>query len=199
MGFIRQGLMVRGEYLSDPMITERVGWEPIGSGHRLVLLPRPSPTANTRESTPHPDRPVPASPNPFDDSSSPSDDVPDTSSQPADTPPTGPLSEDAAADPPVPAVLSIVVQLVPGQSWLYPDGRWTGATKFVRRFTDVKLLCTGAAPSHPRFANDYGTAVANLNAVMGLVGDARNNRNSIISGPADQIRVRHPLFTVCPI
>ena len=197
MGLIRQGLMAKGEYLSDPMITERVGWEPVGSGHRLVFLPHPSPTVNTREATPHPDGSVPTSPNPFD-SSSPSDNAADTSSHPTDNVPTGPLSDDTTPDPPAPAVLSIVVQLVPGQSWLYPDGRWTGPTKFVRRFTDVKLLCTGAAADHPRFANDYGTAVANLNEIMGLVGDTKNDRNSILSGPANQIRVRHPLFTVCP-
>ena len=93
----------------------------------------------------------------------------------------------------------MVAQLVPGQSWLYPDGRWTGQTRFVQRFTDVKLLCTGGAANHPRFANDYGTSVANLNTIMGQVGDPKNDRSSIISGLNDQIRVRHPLFTVRPI
>ena len=207
MGYVRQGLLAKGEYLSDPTITERVGWEPHGSGHRLVVLPRPSPSANAREGTPYPDGPAAASPNPFDISSSQPDDIPDSSTQPvddspadrpADDSPADLPADDVPADPPAPAVLSIVTKLVPGQSWLYPDGRWTGPTKYVRRFTDVKLLCTGAAASHPRFANDYDTAVANLNAIMGQVGDSTNNQNSIISGPANQIRVRHPLFTVCP-
>ena len=100
------------------------------------------------------------------------------------------------ADPSVPATLTLVTQLVPGQSWLYPDGRWTGPTRYVQRFTDVKLLCTGSAPTHQVFANDFSTAVANLNTIMGQLGDSRNERATILSGPTNNIRMRHALFMV---
>lgn len=187
MGFVRQGLMARGEYLADPTIVERVGWEPHSSGHRLIILPPPSPSPNGREDTPFPDGSDATTANP---SSPTSGDAPDTPPQPAGDMPT---------EPPVPATLAIVTQLVPGQSWLYPDGRWTGRTKYVRNFTDVKLLCTGGAATHPRFANDYATSIANLNSIMSQIGDARNERNTVVSGPANYIRARHPLFVVRPI
>jgi len=185
MGFVRQGLMSKGEYLADPAIVDRVGWEPYGSGHRLVVLPPPSLSPNTREVTPFPDNSDAATANP-PDNSPPS--LPDVSPQP-----TG----DAPVDPATPATLSIVTQLVPGQSWLYPDGRWTGPTVYVRKFTDIKLLCTGGAATHSRFTNDYATAVGNLNTIMSRIGDSQNGRNTILSGPVNHIRARHPLFTVC--
>ena len=62
-------------------------------------------------------------------------------------------SDVPAADIPVnplePGVLTMVVQLVPGQLRLYPNGRWTGPTKYVQHSTDVKLLCTAGRPVHP--------------------------------------------------
>lgn len=188
MSIVRQGLMAKGEYLVDPTIVEKVAWEPHGSGHRLVLLPPTSPSATAREGTPFPDGPGAALTNPFDASPPTPDNSPDTTPQPMG---------DVLADPPAPAILAIVAQLAPGQSWLYPDGRWTGPTKYVRRFTDVKLLCTGGAATHPRFSNDYSTALANLDTIMGRVGDSRNGRNTVICGPANHIRIRHALFTVC--
>lgn len=185
MGFIRQGLMSRGEYLADPTLPERVGWEPYGRGQRLVVLPPPSPSPSTREATPLPDSSDAVAANPSDDSS-----------------PT-PDESDASSDEPtkesVPAVLTIVTKLVPGESWLYPDGRWTGPTRYVRKFTDLKLLCTGGPPAHPRFVNDYAASIANLNSIMGRIEDSRNERNAIVSGPGNHIRARHQLFTVCSI
>lgn len=186
MGFVRQGLMSRGEYLCDPTVPERVVWEPYGRGQRLVILPPSSASPNTREATPFPDTPdSAAATNPPDDTPSNPDSTPDSTPLPAN---------DVPAEP---AVLAIVTQLVPGQSWIYPDGRWTGRTKYVKQFTDLKLLCTGGAATHPRFASDYATAITNLNLIMGKIEDPRNDRNTILSGPANHIRVRHPLFTVC--
>ena len=57
MGFVRQGLMARGEYLADPAILERVDWEHYGRGQRLVLLPRPPVSPDSRLPTPFPDGP----------------------------------------------------------------------------------------------------------------------------------------------
>ena len=122
MGFVRQDLMAKGEYLANPTITERVAWEPHGSGHRLVVLPHPSPSSRTREETPYPDNPAAASPNPFDIASSPSNNDPNASPKPADDTPTDPLVDDVPADPPAPAILAIVTQLVPGQSCISKQG-----------------------------------------------------------------------------
>ena len=141
-----------GEYLVDPTTVEKVAWEPHGSGHRLVTVP----PAKTREATPCLDDSGTATTNPFDISSPIPDDSSDVTPQPVG---------DIPADPPAPAILAIVAQLVPGQSWLYPDGRWTGPTKYVRKFTDIKLLCTGGGATHPRFANDYAKAISNLNTI----------------------------------
>lgn len=191
MGFVRQGLISRGEYLADPAIVERVGWEQFGSGHHLVVLPLPSPSPTNREATPFPDGSGAAIENTANASP--------TSTNNLGASPSPEPAGDVPAKPSVPATLSIVTQLVPGQSWLYPDARWTSCTKYVQKFTDVKLLCTGGAATHARFANDHAAAILNLNAIMGQVGDTHNERNTIISGPANYIRVRHPLFTVCPI
>ena len=182
MSFIRQGLMARGEYLADPTIVEKVTWEPYGSGHKLVLLPPPSDSPDARGNTPVPESPEAVTTEPLDDPSP---------NNPPDVP-----AVDTPADPLEPAILTMVTQLVPGSSWLYPDGRWTGPTKYVQRFTDIKLLCTGGAPAHPRFTNDYSTAITNLNTIMGRVGDSRNERTTVVSGPANNIRMRHQLFAV---
>lgn len=89
--------MARGEYLADPTIVEKVAWEPYGSGHRLVILPPPSHTPDTREDTPFPDG-VDAAATELSASQSP-DDLSDASS--VDTP----------VDPPIPAVLTIVTSM----------------------------------------------------------------------------------------
>jgi len=192
LSLVCQGLISKGEYLVDPTITSKVAWEPHGSGHRLVLLPPPSHSVVSREATPFPDGPDSETPitNPFDTSSPMPNSSPDNSSQPV-----ADMSTDTT-NTAVPAVLAIVTQLVPGKSWLYPDARWTGPTVYVRKFTDAKLLCTGRAATHPRFTNDYVTAIGNLNEIMGKVGDSRNDHNTVVSGPADHIRVRHPFFTI---
>ena len=188
MAFVRQGLMSRGEYLADPAILDRVGWEPHGRGQRLALLPCPS--TLSRLPTPVPDSPDAVAANALDNPPPIPNSAPDTSPQLDDIPP---------ADPPAPAVLAIVTQLVPGQSWFYPDGRWTGPVGFLKNFADIKLLCTGGAASHPRFVNDYSTAIANLDSIMGRIEDSHNERNTVISGPGNYIRARHQLFTVRPI
>ena len=119
------------EYLVDPALVDGVTWEPHGSGHRFVLLP---------------------------DSDKPADNPPNKPSPTANNLPDV-ATVDVPADPTVPAVLTIVTQFVLGQSWLYPDGRWTGPTKSVQRFTDIKLLCTSGAPTRPQFTNDHATAI----------------------------------------
>ena len=182
MGIVRETLFSLGEFLSDPDIRGRVCWVPSGSGHKLVIdmkdLPVPDDTDLSSPSTdPH-------------DSSPASENNADTS---IPTPPGSPTPSPPAF---VPATLTMVTQIVPGQSWLYPDGKWTGPTPFVRRFSDVKLLCTGSAPSHPRLHDDYGTSVENLSTIMDEVRTARNPTLGVICGPDQFIKVHHNLFVV---
>ncbi|KAF9789202.1 hypothetical protein BJ322DRAFT_1017915 [Thelephora terrestris] len=186
MEFVREGIMDRGEYLADQTVLERVAWEPYGHGQRLTVIPLPSSTPSPCEcdGTPSPANCNRVANDPPDDAALTTNDNSDPSPEPVDVP----------ASPPVPAVLMIVTQLVPGMSWLYPDGCWTGPTRFVDNFTNLKLLCTGGPPTHPRFVNDYATLIANLNSIMDRIKDSSNGRNTIVSGPANYIRVRHRLF-----
>ena len=178
MGLIRQTLMSKGEYLPDPAISGRVQWVPCGSGHKLVLKSEDPAVLDTA-----------------DPSLSPVDGV--TPTPPSDATNTQlPTPDTTTAPSPAPATLAMVVQIVPGQSWLHPDGKWTGPTQFVRQFSDVKLLCTGAAPAHPRFHNDYMTSLTTLKAIMAEIRTTGYPTMSILSGPDQNIKVRHALFTV---
>lgn len=185
MSFVREGVRRKGEYLADSEITEKVYWEPYGSGHKLALLPPTSHSPTTNEAAPSSGDPKVASSPVSGNSTDVTAEATSTNDVPADPPP-----------PATPAILTIIAQLVPGQSWLYPDGRWTGPTQYVRRFTDIKLVCTGGAPTHSEFADDYTAAIANLNEIMGRIEDSRNNRNTVICGSGNHIRIRHALFRV---
>ena len=187
MSLVREGLMARGEYLADPTIMDRVTWEPYGSGHRLVITPPAPHTPDSHNDTPPPDNTNTAATKQSGDRSPTPDDT-------AETP-----AVDTPADPSTPAILTIVTQLVPGQSWLYPNGRWTGPAGYADSIVDVKLLCTGGTPTHPQFINDYSTSIANLKAIMARVGDPRNERKSVVQGPTNLIRMRHQLFMVRPL
>lgn len=90
----------------------------------------------------------------------------------------------------------MVVQVVAGQSWLHPDGKWTGPTQFIRQFSDLKLLCTGSAPSHMRFHHDYTTSVTNLNGIMDEIRTTGNPTAGVIMAPDQHVKVHHNLFTV---
>ena len=158
-----------------------VHWVSSGSGHKLVIKPKDSPTADAAE---------PPSSLADDSSSPPSSDLASTQ---LPTPASSPAPSPA---PVIPAILAMVVKIVPGQNWLYPDGKWTGPTLFVKSFSDVKLLCTGTAPDHIRFHNDYATSVANLNSIMDIVKTVRHPTIGVLSGPDQYIKVRHSLFAV---
>lgn len=180
MGLIRQTLMLKGEYLSDPAISGRIHWVASGSGHKLVIRPADAPTLDIT-SSPSPDTSRASSPSLGD---------------PVTQLPT-PANSPAPSQPPViPAILAMVVQIVPGQSWLYPDGKWTGPTQFVSRFSDVKLLCTGSAPDHIRFHHDYATSVDTLSNIMDQIRTGGYPTTSVLSGPDQYIKVRHNLFAV---
>lgn len=177
MAIIRQTLMLKGEYLSDPAIYGRVCWIPAGSGHKLVVKPEASPTpAGENRSSPVNNLSPPSAISA--DSGLPT---------PSVTPPPTPAT---------PAILTMVVQVVPGQSWLYPDGKWTGPTQFIKHFSDVKLLCTGTAPDHMRFRHDFPTSVAALNSIMDEVRTVGNPATGVLSGPDQYIKARHSLFVV---
>jgi hypothetical protein len=73
----------------------------------------------------------------------------DTTPNPVDTSlPTNDAATGPSNAPSTPAILCMVVQLIAGASWLYPDAKWTRNNKFGTAFQDVKLLCTGGVPQH---------------------------------------------------
>ena len=224
MGRARDSLFSKGEYLADPDILNRVCWERIGTGHQLVIKPvrtvTPSPSAETSAlSSDEDDKASPNLPHtPATDTPTSSSDEDDKASADSTYTPTTDTStlspredDDASPDPTfipsaatvppepsTPAVLSIVVQLIPGASWLYPDTKWTKDNKYVPHFQDVKLLCTGGVPQHPHFSPDFNPSIDNLNTIMGQLGDGRNKRSTITTDqPRAQVKIRHPLFTVC--
>lgn len=210
MDFARESLLSKGEYLADPDILGRVAWEPVGSGHQLVIKPCPPPTpptdtsdsddptaASTATSTPEPtigstaestiESTTPPSPKGGNES-------PDTTNVPL---PAIDAADEPSDIPSTPAILTIVVQLVPGASWLYPDAKWTKKNDYVPHFQDAKLLCTGGVPLHPAFIQDFDTSVDNLNTIMGELGDKRNKRTTVTTGkPGALVKIRHALFTV---
>lgn len=187
MDLARQSLFDKGEYLADPDILNRVLWEPVGSGHQLVIKPHHEAVPFIPESD-DPTAEPSISPSLDNDDDDTSTNIPlpaiEAAMEPSDTPST-------------PAILSIVVQLVPGANWLYPDGKWAKGNLYTPHFQDVKLLCTGGIPQHPCFSLDFDTSINNLNAIMGRLGDATNKRSTITSSqPGAQVKIRHALFTV---
>lgn len=114
-----------------------------------------------------------------------------------DSKPIVPLdSPTPSPTPVVPAIPAIVLKLMPGHCWLHPDGKWTGHTRFVKTFSDVKLMCTGSAPGHARFHHDYETSVANLSGIMDEMRTAGHPTTGVVLVPDQYIRVRHNLFAV---
>jgi hypothetical protein len=187
MRMVRDTLISKGEFLADSTTRERVRWVPSGTGHKLVVKAQ---DPSTTDVTDPPLSPTDSTSSPTDSTSSPTDAA------------SSPHSDDSVGtdvpppSPDVPATLTMVMQVVPGQSWLYPDGKWTGPTQFVRRFSDIKLLCTGTAPSHMRFHDDYKTSIANLNGIMDEMRTSGNPTMGVITTPDEYLKLRHNLFVV---
>lgn len=207
MNCIRDSLFSKEEYLADPSILNRVLWEPVGTGHQLVIKPHrtatPSPNAADSDD---PTTETPISSSSEDDTTSPESTdapLPNTTDAPLPGTTNAPLSDTGATTessetPSIPAILSVVVQLIPGASWLHPDAKWTKDNRYKSHFQDAKLLCTGGVPKHPTLAPDFDTSIDNLNTIMSQLGDSRNVRNTIITSQpgSAQVKIRHCLFTV---
>ena len=197
-------------------VAHRVLWEPIGSGHQLVV--KLGHMVTPRLDVPDADSPAVETPT-ASDTDGPVAETPtasvvddlmakpptfassedhEASPVPADTPLPGDPATELSKTPNTPAILCMVVRLIPGASWLYPDAKWTRHNKYAPRFQDAKLLCTGGVPQHPCFSQDFDPSIENLNAIMGHLGDGRNRRNTITSShPGVQVKIRHALFSVC--
>lgn len=199
MCFAYESLLSKGEYLADSDALDRVMWERVGSGHRLVLKPirGQTPFLDAEENDTATDGSISSS---HTDDNAPSNVADNDNVSPSPTEPSPPMADGPADQPDPPkdlATLAIVVQLVPGANWLYPDARWTRGNKFTPSFSDAKLLCTGGAPQHPQFSSDFGVSIGNLNDIMSQIGDERNKRSTIITDePGPYVKVRHSLFTV---
>ena len=101
---------------------------------------------------------------------------------------------------PEPAVLSAVVFIPKEDYWLTACGMWKGPTEATRTFADVKPTCTGQAPEHAVFADDFDVVLKNLDALMqkektdgfkamkGLLINSMNGNR--------KIKFRHILFEV---
>ena len=181
MSLVRQTLMSKGEYLSDPAIRGRVQWVSCGPGHKLVIKSEDPQASDAAD---------PPSSSTDDTTSTPTSGIANAQLPTPDATPVPPPA------PPIPVTLAMVVQIIPGQSWLHPDGKWMGPMQFVKQFSDVKLLCTGTMPDHVRFHNDYATSATTLKAIMAEIRTMGYPTTSVLSGPDQNIQVCHNLFTV---
>lgn len=114
---------------------------------------------------------------------------------------------DHAADPdenPLPdvppAILSAVVLITEDDFWMTSCGMWKGSTSACPTFADVKPTCTGGAPNHEVFTNDFRTVCGNVTAIMeqGRTAGFSNIKGIKVNG-ADgktKLKFRHILFEV---
>jgi hypothetical protein len=101
---------------------------------------------------------------------------------------------------PEPALLSAVVYITPEDFWMMSCGRWKGPTSGCHEFADMKLTCTGAAPSDSVFQPDFPTVLANLNHLMALSstrGFSLKKGLMLPSSGTQKIKFRHVLFMPC--
>ena len=73
---------------------------------------------------------------------------------------SGDSPEDEVA--PEMAILSLIVQISPGDFYMSSDGNYRGSGKFNTPFLDVKLTCHGGKPVIEELATDFDTTIANL-------------------------------------
>src|ERR1700722_6574947 len=119
------------------------------------------------------------------------------------------LARNAELDPNAPsteveapsyAVLSAVVFIPPEGYWLTSDGMWRGPENGFA-FSQVKPTCTGAAPRHPVFSDDFASVLSNMDNIM---EDARTSSDTEMKGTIvksrstgeRKLKFRHVLFEV---
>jgi hypothetical protein len=73
-------------------------------------------------------------------------------------------SDDSPEDEVAPemAILSLIVQISPGDFYMSSDGNYRGSGKFNTPFSDVKLTCHGGKPVIKELATNFNTTIANL-------------------------------------
>jgi len=94
--------------------------------------------------------------------------------------------------------LSLLVQLTEEDFWMMPDGYWRGGSAGARKFSDVKLTCTGAAIGEDPLAADFDNALHTLEYIMDSAKSTGATQEGVIKatdqGP--KLRFRHQLFQV---
>ena len=110
---------------------------------------------------------------------------------------SGDLPEDEAV--PEMAILSPIVQILPGNFYMSSDGNYQGSGKFNTPFSDVKLTCHGGKPVIEELATDFNTAIANL---FWLQDEASTRGFTMKKGLLVEntggifVKIRHKLFEV---
>ena len=96
------------------------------------------------------------------------------------------------------AELSMIVTITDDDCWLMADGAWRGPSEYARAFSDIKLTCTGAAPSYSYLLQDFNAAVANIEHFMKRSDTYGAKRVGLLVGMdgAKKIRFRHVPFVV---
>lgn len=104
------------------------------------------------------------------------------------------------AEPPDPAILTVVVTLTQDDYWLTSCGMWKGPTTAAPHLSDVKPTCTGGVPEHPVFAADFSTLLDNIKHLMEKVKTPgfKATQGILVHGNVGQpkIKFRHTLFEV---
>ena len=95
--------------------------------------------------------------------------------------------------------LSCLFQITEDDFWLMPDTKWRGDQGGARKFSDIKLTCTGAVLSFHPLDNDFEIALKSLRGLM----ESAKTPGSIIEGiiktgegDETKIRLRHQPFHV---
>ncbi|KAL7278880.1 hypothetical protein ACG7TL_006711 [Trametes sanguinea] len=104
--------------------------------------------------------------------------------------------------PPEPADLAIIARISTKGTFLAPDGYYGNTTSGYSKSFDKTQLNMQLEPvtEHSLLANDYNTAIDNLNALEGLaVTTASSAKNSILLAPSPpetltKIKIRHNVF-----
>ncbi|KAG5634481.1 hypothetical protein H0H81_001803 [Sphagnurus paluster] len=101
--------------------------------------------------------------------------------------------------PPLDVVnLSIVVEITTEDFWMTSCGLWKGPNRGCNAFSDMKLTCTGAKPTHAVFSPDYPTAIGNLKYLMDIAAtEGFNNKKGLLAvGLSNEQKVNAELGNV---
>jgi len=94
--------------------------------------------------------------------------------------------------------LSLLVQITEDDFWMMPDGFWRSGSGGARKFSDVKLTCTGAAVDNHPLPADFNNALHTLEHIMDGAKSTGATQEGVIktTNEGPKLRFRHQLFQV---